>query len=408
MRPSKNLIFSSRESDLPSMISVPSNVDLAHEWVTAHAKPSLAGKGGDDALFAAACALVNGFDLDEGQAMAALMHYNACKCSPAWTDDRLRHKINQARVVAHEHKPGGLARWMLREKGLMPDAPRPRSHDAGVAPEPQRKLEGVPFDYDALLKMQRTDWQVDEEWFRERSPVDVTKCDTMSFLQHVYEPGERVLIFTKYKSQGQFIFWHGKGSFRLAEKPGVKAVPTKLPKGAPDGVWYLAQPVDGKWHENPRAPALSDGSMPLSRRAMESVTAWRFMVLECDHKEKACDCTTCNGRDNPRIHELWLNFLAQVPMPVVAIYTSAGKSVHALLRVESATKDGWDRFRKIVLRLFTKLGADPKAISAVRLTRLPGCLRGQRKQQLLYLNPRPDEAGTPIGLGGNVLCAHAA
>lgn len=286
------------------------------------------------------------------------------------------------------------------------DDNRPREWD-GVAPEPQRKLEGVPFDYEALLKMERRDWQVDEAWFRQRSPVDVTTCDAMGFLQHVYEPGERALIFTKYKSQGQFIFWHGKGAFRLAEKPGVKAVPSALPKGAPDGVWYLAQPVDGKWHENPRAPALDDGSIPLSRRAMESVTAWRFMVLECDHKEFKCPCDACKGRDNPRIGELWLNFLAQLPMPIVAIYTSAGKSVHALIRVESATKDGWDRYRKIVLRLFTKLGADPKAISAVRLTRLPGCLRGQRMQQLLYLNPRPDEAGTPIGLGRNVLCAHA-
>jgi len=40
------------------------------------------------------------------------------------------------------------------------------------------------------------------------------------------------------------------------------------------------------------------------------------------------------------------------------------------------------------------LGADPGALSAVRLTRLPQAMRGQRLQRLLYLNPDPD--GRPI------------
>ena len=41
-----------------------------------------------------------------------------------------------------------------------------------------------------------------------------------------------------------------------------------------------------------------------------------------------------------------------------------------------------------------QIGADIAALSAVRLTRLPGCYRGHRLQKLLYLNPRPD--GRPI------------
>ena len=40
------------------------------------------------------------------------------------------------------------------------------------------------------------------------------------------------------------------------------------------------------------------------------------------------------------------------------------------------------------------LGADPGALSAVRLTRLPQARRGDRVQRLLYLNPAPD--ATPI------------
>lgn len=326
-------------------------------------------------------------DSDGGKAPGFYCFHSSCADDWAALNKELRSKI-----------------WYV-EHGR--ESRPPQEWGGGVAPEPQKKREGTPFDYAALVKIQRADWRVDEEWFRDRSPVDVDTCDTIGFLNGVYESGDRVLIFTKFKSQGQFIFWHGKGTFRLAERPGVPAVPSKLPKGGPEGVWYLAQPVDGQWYPNPRAPLLANGSMPLSRRSMESVAAWRFMVLECDHKEKACDCKDCNGRDNPGIHELWLNFLAQLPLPIVAIYTSGGKSVHALVRVIGATKDEWDRYRKLVLGLFTKLGADPKAISAVRLTRLPGCLRGQRMQKLLYLNPHPDDGGTPIGFGGNVICGRA-
>jgi hypothetical protein len=35
------------------------------------------------------------------------------------------------------------------------------------------------------------------------------------------------------------------------------------------------------------------------------------------------------------------------------------------------------------------LGADPGALTAVRLSRLPQAMRGERCQRLLYLNPLP-------------------
>jgi hypothetical protein len=46
--------------------------------------------------------------------------------------------------------------------------------------------------------------------------------------------------------------------------------------------------------------------------------------------------------------------------------------------------------------MLVTLGADRKAISAVRLTRLPGCERAEKRsvQTLLYLNGSPDL--TPI------------
>jgi len=51
----------------------------------------------------------------------------------------------------------------------------------------------------------------------------------------------------------------------------------------------------------------------------------------------------------------------------------------------SKSKATWDRVKAMVLPLFTKLGADGASLTAVRLTRLPGCRRGSRMQQLSTL-----------------------
>ena len=117
----------------------------------------------------------------------------------------------------------------------------------------------------------------------------------------------------------------------------------------------------------------------MSRRSMESVAAWRYLVLESDEAPE----------------DLWRNLLAQVPLPIAAIYSIGRRSLHALVRMWVDSKAEWDAVKRCIAPLFTKLGADGGALSAVRLTRLPGCYRGDRLQKLIYLNPRP-ELGLPI------------
>lgn len=247
---------------------------------------------------------------------------------------------------------------------------------APVAPEPPKKLE---FDVEALRRLHRPDLAADEGWFAERSPVDPRSCSTSGFLEALFRPGEKVLIFTNERSQGQFVHWVGHGSYVLGGAPGVRAKASVLPRGAEEGVWYLCQPVDGLWYPNPRAPRLPSGELRMSRRSMESVTAWRYLVLESD---EAPD-------------DLWRNLLAQLPLPIAAIYTSGRRSIHALVKLKVESKPEWDAVKRQIAPLFTKLGADAGALSAVRLTRLPGCFRGGKLQRLLYLNPEP-ELGLPI------------
>lgn len=236
------------------------------------------------------------------------------------------------------------------------------------------------FDIEALKRVQRSEIPAGRAFFRERSTVDFEGMDSFDFLCHLYEPSERVLVFDRFTSQGDYLAWIGMGTYRLGRQRGVKAVPSPLPQGGPEGVWFLCQPVDGQWHLNPRNPDKETGEIPYSRRAMEAVTSWRYMVLESDNAPPA----------------LWLNLLAQLPMPIASIYTSGGRSIHALMKVPASTKAGWDGYKRFILGVITKLGADPGALSAVRLTRLPFCRRGSKMQELLYLNPNPDPAGIAI------------
>jgi len=262
--------------------------------------------------------------------------------------------------------------------------------NVAVPPAAVRKPKRPPYDADKLANFAaRCPFPIDEEWLAARSPVTIPQeqgtAVSIKFLSSIYQPGERVLIFTREFSQGDFLFDRDRGSFRLGDKPGIQAVPSALPDGGSLGVFFLAQPVKGTWLPNLNNCA-ADGSPKMGRRHGDTVTSWRFLVLESDEAPP----------------ELWLRALVQLPLPITAIYTSGGRSIHALARVDCETKAEWDALRDDLIPIVCPLGADAAAITAVRLTRLPGTLRhgsrakdgkvkpypSPRLQRLLYLNPQ--------------------
>ena len=126
----------------------------------------------------------------------------------------------------------------------------------------------------------------------------------------------------------------------------------------------------------------------MSRRSGNSVQSFRWFLLESDDADAAD----------------WLKFLFRVPLPIAAIYTSGGRSYHALINIGAETKAQWDTMRdELFYKLLCPVGADGGAMSAVRLTRLPGGIRkakrnkegkldwfpAPRLQKLIYLHPRP-------------------
>ena len=86
---------------------------------------------------------------------------------------------------------------------------------------------------------------------------------------------------------------------------------------------------------------------------------------------------------------LQASFLAKVKLPIAAIVFSGGRSLQALVKLDS---EDADQYRETVTELLNALdeyGADTKNKNAARMCRLSGFYRGDQQQRLVYLNPEP-------------------
>lgn len=74
-------------------------------------------------------------------------------------------------------------------------------------------------------------------------------------------------------------------------------------------------------------------------------------------------------------------------LPIVAIYPSAGKSLHGLVAVNATDADEYRQTVKELLALLEPFGVDQSNKNPSRLSRLPGAMRGDKMQTLFYLDP---------------------
>lgn len=340
-------------------------IDRARKYMEA-CPDAVGGQGGHATTFGVACALVWGFGLNEQSAMGLMMEYNQ-RCLPKWTERELLHKITSALGARHE-KPRG---WMA--KGNAEEGP------IYVAPKKREKLAYVPK---VLESVQRRDWNCDLAWLRERSAMDPHGVECGAFIDGLYEQHEAVMVFTSMRSRGDYMRYK-RGWYALGKDPQMRAQRVaKGPMGSREGCVMMIQPVDGRWH-----PVQGSNPPRLSRRTRESVTSYRYMLWESDEAPVM----------------LWLNAIAQVRLPIVAITSSGGRSLHALVRVDAASYDAWTSMRSAARDVMTQLGFDPQALSnPTAAMRMPNTMRegknkdgrfvpfpnGAARQRLLYYHPR--------------------
>jgi hypothetical protein len=316
--------------------------------------PAFSGSGGHDAPYHVAACLVHGFALGEADAYALLCEYNRV-CVPQWSERELRHKI------------ADVSRASFRE-------PRGCLLGSGVAPGPQRRFAPVsaptakPLSPVEAAEKFLKGFRCGDADLAGASPVSMDGdpvFDGALLVGHLYAPGELVNFVTEYGT--------------ATEKSGeVKARPVgrgitlerdalvaRFDAGGSDsnkgGAWLRMNPVDGK--------GVADAN----------VTAFRFALLESDKLPI----------------ELQLSVLAKLPLPIAAILSSGGRSVHAWVRADAPDAEDYRETVAGMLNVLARFGVDGKNKNPSRLSRLPGARReigvaGDGLQRLLYLNPKPD------------------
>jgi hypothetical protein len=313
-------------------------------------------------VFNAARALLHGFGLSPEHARGYLEEYLQRSDQP-WSPEEISHKLRQ--VDAQPSKwPRG---YLRRTDDWKPSATLRKA--MGVPTEEQVRKK-VDFEL-ARLQQIAAPWreQVTGPWLANRSTVDPATVSATRFLELLYPAGEKILIFSNEYSQGDALW-------------PVDEVPTD----GRVGIWYLPQPVCGEYRANPEGRPKKPGEEPPpSRRTWRCVDSFRYFVLESDKAPM---------RD-------WLGWIVQVPLRIEALYTSGSRSIHALIRVDARTKEEWDETKRRMMPFLVAslmCGADRGTWSAVRLTRLPGCLRRGKMVPVLDEKgePRNDTSGRPM------------
>jgi hypothetical protein len=323
------------------MITLNNPLDRARAYV-AKIPGAISGASGHDQTFAVACALVK-FGLSPTDAWHLLLKYNG-RCVPPWTERELQHKLKDALQRAHPGFPG-----VHRLPRLAVSRPLV---DAAMAAE--SFLNG---------------FRADEVEVWEASPIrppDDWTQDALCLIEALYGPGEQINFVTAHtlctKKDGT-IKANPKGNGETVERDALLGRWRKAGMPHSDaGGWLRMNPLDGQ--------GVSD----------LNVTGFRFALLECDTVPA----------------ELQLSLLAQLPLPIAAILTSGGRSLHSWVKVDAETAEDYAETVGRMLTLLARFGVDEKNKNPSRLSRLPGVVRrlgaeGDGRQRLLYLDPAPVE-----------------
>ena len=196
----------------------------------------------------------------------------------------------------------------------------------------------------------------DEAALWEASPVRIDwspERDAIEVLQRLYRPAERLFIGARHDAS-------------LGQVLRVSEWIARFERGVPIAEHLICNPLSGQQGQ-------TKTSKP-SYRADSCVEQFRFAVIEFDAM--------------PR--EQQIRFWAGVPLRVVALVDSGGKSIHGWVRIDAANADAWSRrVEDKLFALLTPVGADGACKNEARLSRMPGHFRAEKKrwQRLLYLNP---------------------
>ena len=355
-------------------------------------EPAIEGQGGNARTFSVACVLVWGFGLEPAEALGVMELYNQ-RCDPPWERKDLERMLKSAVHFRHDKPRGYLVEDPNAKRGDLVEVPEIKQRK----PRAEFSLEALKKAQDPALNMNFSQWR---QWLLQRSLTDPRTMTAEQFLDGLYEPGEKVLIFNHMRSAGNYGRVIGKETWKLGDTPHDKPERVEsLPQGSQEGMHWLMQPVNGKWMVKYR-------STEMSRRTKANVTRWPFILLESDKAP----------------HELWLNVMVRARIRICAIIMSGGRSLHVLVRLDKGTEDELlaEIHHDDNAETLSLIGCDAGAMHSMEYPRLPNTWRegkrmgergpdgqikrdgrgravmkfvpfasGRTRQALLYFNPAP-------------------
>jgi RecA-family ATPase len=194
---------------------------------------------------------------------------------------------------------------------------------------------------------------------RKPLPTEIAETNVIDALERLFEPDEFVCIT-----------WEGhdgkpsRDEIRtLTEWTAIySAKPAEF--SAPNGVWYCINPL------------INDES-----RGNDRVKAFRRTLLEGDAPKQA------TPEERQRFKEQMCAFFESCGLPIEAIYDSAGKSIHAVVRIDASNEAEFkERVEKVYAFAANLPGLDKGRKSSAQLSRLPGAFRDDVRQALLSWN----------------------
>ena len=193
------------------------------------------------------------------------------------------------------------------------------------------------------------------EW----NPVE----DFRRYLQALFQPDEYISWVTeakqdedgKWKPAGKGCYWKTCAEvLKSLEKHPDDIGATIGDYSTEAGAWIRFNPVNGEGVNN------------------SNVTAYRFALIESD--TMALDAQ--------------YRMYRKLNLPIAAMVTSGGKSIHAIVHIDAANAAEYrDRVEMLYTILANKgMVVDTQNKNPSRLSRLPGCVRGNSKQTLVETN----------------------
>lgn len=335
--------------------------DRARRYLAA-LPPAIAGSGGHDATFKAACALVHGFSMDTAAALPLLRDWNGTHCTPPWSENELRHKLETAAQSVPQRGRG----YLLKEGDTPPAAGRGkatrRTPAAVVAPDdarwPRRNL-------DAIRRIAQEGASATDLY--ELSPIRPEGMDAEAFVDVLF-PGNPWLCVGDRMNTAE--------TCRREELRGTMARRQFIVPSAMSG-------PEGRTQEGRPSPRTITNTGPRS-----------YLVIECDFSVTKRDGTAT--AEAPLLRELAaagitvadlcaavLLWLARIA-PLAMIVSSGGKSLHGWFPRHGQTEDKLRRF----MRYAVTVGADYHTWTPCQFVRMPEGQRDNgRRQAVQFFNP---------------------